>query len=182
VDFAAKLQSLLAGAQKSGQLVALYIDSADPELFECGLVAHVDAEWVSLKSTSKDGSEDGLVIIQLDDVLSFVADSQYLRGLQVLMENRRAGTEELPPCSNFREAFAFAKHAGQVLTAVEFSGSPTTGFVVDYDDDFVLIEALLDNAQPDGTVLLQVRQIKFVELGRTYQTSQRMLHRSRYGR
>jgi hypothetical protein len=180
MDYLGKLKAVLKDAKKRNDVVAIHVNPDDQELFEAGYVAHVDDDWVSLKSLSKHGVMDGLIIIQLADILAYGEDSEYLRGLDMLWSQHHDEPSEPVLCKNFTDAFRFAKTKNDVVSIVMRHGETYSGFVRDFGDDFVQLEIIGDNAKPDGTFLASTDDIRKVLLGGAHEITQKSLHKNRY--
>jgi hypothetical protein len=152
--------------------VAVYSDVNDYQSYEVGFVDYVDENELVLRCLTPKGEPDGRRALRTEDVIRIDADNAYIRKLELLYEYRDrvfdSDFPEMPKASalHLRGQLEFARDRQLVVHLVDHEDYGPSGFVRDVGPDFVDIDRLGPNGEPDGSATLLISSISKVHIGR----------------
>jgi hypothetical protein len=81
------IESTLQESKQKKSLVGMNYYGADDGFF-CGYVVEYNSEFVVIQHYSKFGVPDGLLVHKIADIKYFEKDTEYLKGIKLLIENQ----------------------------------------------------------------------------------------------
>lgn len=186
VEGKARFLTTLNEAQSAGKAVAVYAESEDYQAYEVGFVEHADVSEIVLMCLTSKGEPDGRRAIRTDDVVRIDTNNAYIRKLELLYEyretvfdkdfrrvNGRFGTD-------LRSQLQHAKESNTIVHLVDANDYGPSGFVREIGDDYVDVERIGPNGEPDGFSTLLVESINKVHIGRRQDQMLEFLYRYNY--
>lgn len=180
-----QFQQTLHQAMENGSAVAVYADATDSQSYEVGFVEFVDSGELALQCLTPRGEPDGRRVIRMDEVMRVDYSSTYTRKLELLYQYRDSVFE-----SSFRKGpGAKADLRGQLVHAqtqrsivhlVDDNDFGPSGFVLDVGEDYVLLERIGSQGEPDGTSTLLMDSIAKVHVGRRQDQILEFMYRYNY--
>ncbi len=177
----------LHDAQSTNAAVAVYADSEDYQSYEVGFVEHADANEVVLLCLTPKGEPDGRRVLSMDDVMRVDIENSYIKKLELLYEYRDSLFEKDftdRPKSGKVSLHSLLSHAfenNQVVHLVDGNDYGPSGFVKDIGDDYVVINRIGTNGEPDGVATLLLSNVSKVHVGRRTEQILSFLHRYNHG-
>jgi hypothetical protein len=177
------LKTLLA-AQDSGQAVAVYSDSDDYQSYEVGFVEHADSGETILQCLTPKGEPDGRRALRTDDISRVDTESAYVRKLELLYQYRdsifdkdfRTGPEK----RDMQSQLEHARNNNTIVHLVDDNDFGPSGFVREIGEDYVEVERIGANGEPDGRSVILMRSIAKVHIGRRQDQVLEFLYRYNY--
>lgn len=183
----ARFLDTLRKAQDHGHAVAVYADADDFQSYEVGFVDHVDSNELILLCLTPKGEPDGRRALRIEDVSRVDVENAYTRKLELLYQYRDTVFDrdfKSLPSENGRDLRAqleFAKDEGVLVHLVDNNDYGPSGFVTGVGDDFVEMQRIGTNGEPDGTSTVLMHGISKVHIGRRQEQVLEFLHRYNYG-
>jgi hypothetical protein len=182
IDGKAKFLATLTRALEEGRAVAVYAEADNFQSYEVGFVEHVtDDELVLLCLTPK-GEPDGRRVLRADDVARIDRDTTYTRKLELLFEYRESifdnDFRSAPiGAADLRGQLEHARLNNTLVHLVDSSDYGPSGFVQVVGDDYVEIERIGNNGEPDGVATILLSGISKVHFARRQEQLLEFLHR-----
>jgi hypothetical protein len=183
-DAKGKFEELLHDAMKSGKAVAVYAEPDDFQSYEVGFVDFADGSELSLLCLTPKGEPDGVRLIRLENVSRIDVDTQYTRKLELLYSYRDSLVPHDFPERGVGGARAQLERAAETKTVVHLVDGQDygpTGYVSQVGDDFVFIDRLGSNGEPDGSAMVRLESIMKVHVGRRQEQVLGFLNRYHHG-
>ncbi|AIE86845.1 hypothetical protein [Fimbriimonas ginsengisoli] len=185
IDGKTRFLNALREAQEQGRAVAVYAEADDYQAYEVGFVEYADSSEVILQCLTPKGEPDGRRALHTDDVLRVDADNAYIRKLELLYQYRdsvfdkdfrKSGAGQ----TDLRGQLEHAKANNTMVHLVDSNDYGPSGFVREVGDDYVEIERIGNNGEPDGTSTILVSSIAKVHFGRRQDQVLEFLYRYNY--
>jgi hypothetical protein len=185
IDGKARFLTTLRNAQEQGRAVAVYAEADDYQAYEVGFVEYADSSEVILQCLTPKGEPDGRRALRTDDVVRVDADNAYIRKLELLYQYRDTVFDKdfrkvSGSRSDLRGQLEQAKENNTIVHLVDSNDYGPSGFVRDLGDDYVEIERIGTNGEPDGLSTMLVSSISKVHLGRRQDQVLEFLYRYNY--
>jgi len=160
-------------ATLESRFVGIYQDIERPTVFSAGRARVCNEEITILSGVTKEGLEDGLVVVATPYIFKIEEETEYLRSLSALWHHYGAKSpdfeEALPveSISSFEDLFNKIQPLGLIVSlwANEDSINEVCGVVAKVQDGFVLINGVSANGDPDGFTTLRIDQVQHVNVG-----------------
>ncbi len=182
IDGKTKFLQTLSEALGKSRAVAVYADADDFQSYEVGFVEHVDSEEIVLLCLTPKGEPDGRRAIRTDDVSRVDLDTAYTRKLELLYQYRDSiFDKDFRPApagaASLRSQLEHAKQNHTLVHLVDSNDYGPSGFVHSVGDDFVEIERIGPNGEPDGIATILSAGICKVHFGRRQEQLLEFLYR-----
>lgn len=170
-----------------GRAVAVYADAEDFQSYEVGFVDYADEGEVMLRCLTPRGEPDGRRALRTEDIIRVDLDNSYIRKLELLFQYRESVFDkdfpELPGNArgDLRSQIEFARSHELVVHLVDREDYGPSGFVRDIGEDFVDIERLGPNGEPDGVATMLLSSISKIHIGRRQDQVLGFMHRYNVG-
>ena len=181
-----KLLKALHDAIERESAVAIYADCNDYQSYEVGYVEHADASEVVLLCLTPKGEPDGRRALRTDDISRVDTENMYIKKLELLYQYRDSifdkdfRKKSTLPKADLRSQLEHARHANTIVHLVDDNDYGPSGFIRDIGDDFVEIERIGANGEPDGSATLLMSNISKVHIGRRQDQVLEFLYRYNY--
>lgn len=177
--------SLLRTAQTDGRAVAVYADAEDFQSYEVGFVEHIDESELVLLCLTPKGEPDGRRAIRCEDLVRVDMDNSYTRKLELLYQYRtnifdndfRPGPKSN---SDLKAQLENARENNTLVHLVDGNDYGPTGFVKHVGDDYVEIERIGTNGEPDGMATVMCSSLTKLHFGRRQEQVLEFLYRYNY--
>ena len=83
------IEGILRESKEKKSLIGLNFYGSENGFF-CGYVVDFNNDFIILQHYSKFGIPDGILVHKLDDVKYFEKDTEYIKGIKLLIENKEA--------------------------------------------------------------------------------------------
>jgi hypothetical protein len=186
-DAAQRFAETFREAMEKEEAVAVYADDADLSDYEVGFVESVSDDEVVLLALSAKGEPDGRLVVPVADINRVEYGSLYTKRLELLFQYRGDVYEREHlriPVSIQRDTkglLEFAREQGIVVSLVDRFGTGPAGLVRGVADDYVELERLTSQGEPDGTAILMLAAIERVHIGRREEQMIQFLYRYHFG-
>jgi hypothetical protein len=175
----------LQAAHEEGTAVAVYADTADFSAYEVGFVDYADSNEIVLLCLTPKGEPDGRRVLRTDDVSRVDSENTYLRRLELLYQYRESvfGKDFKPGPEGGRDLRAQLEHARDtncIVHLVDDNDYGPSGFVRELGEDYIELERVGLNGEPDGRSVLLMAGIARVHLGRRQDQILEFLYRYNY--
>lgn len=160
------LNALLNESQKKETLLSIYDNKNDIDKFYVGYVVEIFDDSILLYSYDENGEEDGYLSIRLVDIFKIEKASIYLTNLNYLVEQKSlTNIKQIWEVKNNREEgiaeIVSVCHQQKILVTIKLIYEDfIVGYIVEEDDDFLLIEKCSKNGMQDGYNLIWFRDIQ----------------------
>lgn len=167
----AKFFDVLKQQQDAEKLVCVYHGDDGHDKFDVGYVESLTPTTLTLLSVSPRGDYDGRVVMHLDDLNRVETNDRYSRKIELLHEyrgsifktedhvNHQARTDDLQA----QLSRAAADH--QVAAIEDIKGNAVAGYIQEVGEDYVVVEALTQLGEPDGTSVINLEDVSRVQIG-----------------
>ncbi len=168
----ARFLKALNAAQEAEQAVAVYADAEDYQSYEVGFVEHADAGEVILLCLTPKGEPDGRRALRMEDVTRVDTDNAYIKKLELLYQYRDTifdkDFRQRPSAtkSDLKTQLQHAQNSHTMVHIVDDNDYGPSGFVTEVGEDYVEIERIGTNGEPDGKSALLLQNIRRVHIGR----------------
>lgn len=160
------LNELLGESQKKQTLLSIYDNKDDIDKFYVGYIVEIFDDSILLYSYDENGEEDGYLLIRLVDIFKIEKESAYLNGLNILVKQKDSTNREQN--NKFRndgkEGIAeviSVCHEKRILVTIKLIYEDfIAGYIVEKDDEYLLIEKYSKNRARDGYNLIWFRDIQ----------------------
>ena len=181
-DGRSKFLETLRDAQAKSRAVAVYAESDDFQSYEVGFVEHADGGEIVLLCLTPKGEADGRRSVRLDDVARVDFDTAYTRKLELLYQFRDTifdkDFKQGPGCgTDLRSQLEHAKESHTLVHVVDSHDYGPSGFVRSVGKDYVEIERIGPNGEPDGVATILSESITKIHLSRRQEQVLEFLHR-----
>jgi hypothetical protein len=183
----ARFVETLIKAQEKGNTVAVYADSEDFQSYEVGFVDYVDKNEVVLLCLTPKGEPDGRRALRTEDISRLDTDNAYTRKLELLYQYRDTVFERDfangpdDGARDLRSQLERAREKGVMVHLVDSNDYGPSGFVTSVGDDYVEVQRIGSNGEPDGHSTVLMNGISKVHIGRRQEQVLEFLHRYNYG-
>lgn len=172
----------LNDAQVKSRAVAVYADADDFQSYEVGFVEHADSDEVVLMCLTPKGEPDGRRAIHMEDVMRVDLDTLYTKKLELLYEYRQTiFDKDFRPApkgaTGLRAQLEHARENRILIHMVDTNDFGPSGFVHVVGEDYVEIERIGPNGEPDGMAMILLTGISKVHFGRRQEQLLEFLYR-----
>ncbi len=184
--FEQKIWQVLSECQESVELIALYTSPDEQDKFIVGQVAALSQRSFRLTEYSRYGRAEGSSVGLVEDILKIERSSEYLNCLQLLVENVETAMQlqDLPTKAmgaQFFDILQFSKDTKQVVTLHSRDGTTESGFVNDLGEVWVDLEILRRDGSHDGFMLMNLEEVRQIDVAQQHELRIGFLHKMRYG-
>jgi hypothetical protein len=177
-----KFLNTLHDARVKTRAVAVYADADDFQSYEVGFVEHSDSEEVILMCLTPKGEPDGRRAIRMEDVMRVDFDTVYTKKLELLYEYRATiFDKDFRPApkgaAGLRAQLEHARESRTLVHLVDTSDFGPSGFVEAVGEDFVEINRIGANGEPDGMATILMASISKVHFARRQEQLLEFLYR-----
>lgn len=182
----ARFLSTIRDAQDRELAVAIYTEGDDYQSFEVGFVEHADASETVLLCVTPKGEPDGRRVLRTQEIVRVDSDNAYVRKLTLLYQYRdmvfdkdfrpvpiKTGSDLI---SQLRHAF----ESNTIVNLVDTNDYGPSGFIRNLGEDYVELERISPNGEPDGLSTMLISSITKVHLGRRQDQVLAFLYRYNY--
>jgi len=172
IEGKARFVSTLQQAQHQERAVAIYSDADDYQSYEVGFVEYADMSEVVLLCLTPKGEPDGRRALRMDDIARVDSDNSYIKKLELLYQYRTSiFHNDFKPKperqgGDLRSQLLAAKDSNSIVHLVDSNDYGPSGFVKHVGDDYIEIERIGSNGEPDGASTLLLGTICKVHIGR----------------
>lgn len=160
------LNKLLDESQRKQTLLSIYDNRDDIDKFYVGYIFEIFDDSILLYSYDENGEEDGYLLIRLVDIFKIEKESAYLNGLNILVKQNASTNRD--PDNKFKNdgeegiaEVASICHEQRILVTIKLIYDDfIVGYVVEKDDEYLLIEEYSKNGARDGYNLIWFRDIQ----------------------
>ncbi len=172
-------------AMDTGAAVAVYADSEDYQSYEVGFVEYADNSELVIQCLTPKGEPDGRRALRTDDITRVDTENAYIRKLELLYQYRESVFDK-----DFRSgptgktdlkaqlAHAHKNHA--LVHMVDENDFGPSGFLHEVGEDYVIMDRIGSNGEPDGCSMLLLESINKVHIGRRQDQVLEFLYRYNY--
>jgi hypothetical protein len=158
---------LLNEAMNEKRFVSVSTDKDNTDRFTVGFILNIDEETILLNSINPDGYDDGLILININDVYLIEYDDLYLKQLRFIHENSielsKKATINLPSINENEDIFYKMLDKCQeegILISINLSyGIGLTGVIKKIDSEFVILQSINESGQEDGVTCFKISDI-----------------------
>lgn len=160
------LSRLLNESQKKETFLSIYDNKNDIDKFYVGYVVEIFDDSILLYTYNENGEEDGYLLIRLVDVFKIEKESIYLTSLGYIVKQNASNNskQNWKVRNNSVEGIAEIVsmcHKQNILVTIKLIYDDfIIGYVVEEDDDFLLIEECTKSGMHDGYSLIWFRDIQ----------------------
>jgi hypothetical protein len=177
-----KFRNALSEAQDKGRAVAIYSDLDDFQSYGVGFVEHTDSNEVVLQCLTPRGEPDGRTAIRMEHIVRVDVDTVYTKKLELLYEYRSTIFDKdfLPSPKGATSLRAQLQHALErhvLVHLVDSNDFGPSGFVRAVGEDFVEVERIGANGEPDGIAAILIAAVTKVHFGRRQEQMLEFLYR-----
>ena len=181
----AQFLRVLSDALDKGSAVAVYADADDYQSYEVGFVEYADQHEVVLQCLTPKGEPDGRRAFRTDDVTRVDTENAYVRKLELLFQYRdsvfdRDFRPSPPGKLDLLSQLEHARSTHSIVHLVDDNDFGPSGFVVELGADYVVLERIGGNGEPDGRSMLLLDSIDKVHIGRRQDQVLEFLYRYNY--
>jgi len=172
IEGKARFVSTLQQAQQQERAVAIYSDADDYQSYEVGFVEYADMSEVVLLCLTPKGEPDGKRALRVDDIARVDSDNSYIKKLELLYQYRTSifdndfKRKSERQSGDLRSQLLAAKDSNSIVHLVDSNDYGPSGFVKHVGDDYIEIERIGSNGEPDGASTLLLGTICKVHIGR----------------
>jgi pimeloyl-CoA synthetase len=181
-----KFHEVLRRKQEDGKLVCIFHGEDGSDKFDVGFVESLTASTVTLLAVSPRGDFDGRIVMNLEDLNRIETDDRYSKKIELLNHYRESvfkpddkvdiSARQSAPIDHLKKAQA----ENSVVCVEDQSGNTVTGFVAEIGDDYVEIEMLSQNGDPDGRAVVHIGNMARMQVGSREQQVRSFLYRYHY--
>jgi hypothetical protein len=186
IDGKSRFLETLRTACESDRAVAVYSDSEDYQSYEVGFVEHVDSRELVLQCLTSKGEPDGRRVLRMDEVMRVDMDNAYTKKLELLYQYRDSVFEKSfrpGPTSkkiDVRTQLLHAQQSNTIVHLVDGNDYGPSGFVREVGEDYVEIERVGPNGEPDGRATMLMGNVAKVHIGRRSEQILEFLYKYNY--
>jgi hypothetical protein len=182
IDGKQRFLNTLNSAVGKTTAVAVYADADDFQSYEVGFVEFADSEEVVLLCLTPKGEPDGRRAIRMEEVLRVDVDTVYTKKLELLYEYRETMFDKefrVTPKEpgGLRTQLESAMESHTLVHLVDTNDFGPTGFVQAVGSDFVEIQRIGPNGEPDGIASVLYFGVSKVHFGRRQEQILEFLYR-----
>ena len=164
---------------KRKKLVSLYCDPENSQTHYTGYIEGINDCEIVISHISKNGFYDGYILRKTEDIYRIDYSGDYDKRIEDLYK-AKGQRHEIPLEKKNEESLfffvlRFAKECGYVVSLI-FNDDHRSGTIKHYTEDAVCLNALNDNGEQDGVVIVKTANILVVEIDTDYDQDLRVLH------
>lgn len=175
------------------ELVEIYEDSSDEDKFEVGFVVNVTEDTYTLDTIDPIGRYNGVYIGDLNDVIRIAAGTQYLAGMELLVQHQLRATENsgwkgpressnrFPTFSSTFEVATYARENRMLVQMMDGAKGVFFGFVKSVSAEHIELLEVNRLGIEDGLQFLALDDIARIDFGGPHEDARAFLHRVRMG-
>lgn len=150
-------KEILNQSKEDEKLIAIFTDKDESSRFMVGIVVNFGFEIISIRHISPEGFPDGIKTINVEDVNRIVTDDNYLKKLEIKMDNLAEIFIEpkVPdifndPALGFESILKLSKEEKKLIHINFDFDSGVYGIVEDIDDEEFLLREFDSYGEYDG--------------------------------
>lgn len=175
------------------ELVEIYEDSSDEDKFEVGFVVNVTEDTYTLDTVDTVGRYNGVYIGDLNDIIRIAAGTQYLAGMELLVQHQirsadnlgwkgpRESAHRFPTFSSTFDLANYAKENRMLVQMVDGAKGVFYGFVKNLSAEHIELLEVNRLGIEDGLQFLALNDIVRIDFGGPHEDARAFLHRVRMG-
>jgi hypothetical protein len=175
------------------ELVEIYEDSSDEDKFEVGFVVNVTEDTYTLDTVDTVGRYNGVYIGDLNDIIRIAAGTQYLAGMELLVQHQIRSADNLgwkgpkesarrfPTFSSTFDLANYAKENRMLVQMVDGAKGVFYGFVKNLSAEHIELLEVNRLGIEDGLQFLALNDIVRIDFGGPHEDARAFLHRVRMG-
>jgi hypothetical protein len=185
-DYVDKLIEVFTRCKEQRELVGVSQWRDDVEAFIVGFVVEVNRDRFVLDLVDSDGEADGIHEGSTDDIVRFHVDTDYLRAVRVLYDNRGAVYHSVPAPPSFDHGVLYldllqwACENHEIVTVKDHNGAKLYGYPTLVGEDYVELGIVEEEGIRNGFFYVQLEDAKSVTCGSKRDQQLAFLHKKRY--
>lgn len=157
-------------AIKERKILSIYTDE-DISIFSVGYVVNVFEEAILINLITSEGSNDGFALINMSIIYLIEFDNLYLSNLEKLIKSKNIEFQlkDLNFKRNSKKLLIidfmnFCKNNNYCISIKHYRGLKITGFIVNFDEDDILLDGYTEKGEKDGSSLFKIEDIEIIYL------------------
>jgi len=156
------LKKILKNAQEQQRLVDINI--YDDEESIIGYITSINDDYFTINEIDKFGCSDGNTVYHIDSIKDLSSDNWYLRALQIIIDHKDSLNQDnrntiYKKGKELISHFNFLKE-NEIVTMLFFEEDNfELGFIVDFDEDFILLKDIDQGGSELGTTCYRINEI-----------------------
>ncbi|MCQ2276620.1 MAG: hypothetical protein MJZ87_06735 [Bacteroidales bacterium] len=153
-------------------LVEIYTDKANMEQFEVGYIEACNDDEVLVHSISPYGADDGFYWESADDIFSLRYDTDYLKNLKMVMEQKKTALSTSPfpkgcqqDMSLMRKLLDYAMENNRMVRIMaKYYDLDAMGVIVDYDETTLDLQRYFIDGTSTENIIVLLEDLKVVSV------------------
>jgi hypothetical protein len=144
-------------------LVSIYSDTEDPDSFTLGYILQADKDYVLINMIDSLGEENGLCIININDIFVFVNDKMYSEKIEKLFKLKKQVRRDIGK-TDIDSVTSFLKYAANNNMLIIVNDDDNfMGFVAQFSKETLVLK-LVDNYGSDvGTATINMNNVNTLD-------------------
>ena len=162
------LSDICKASQKNKEIISIY-SGGDPDRFSVGYIKHVYKDALILHAFDNYGDDDGILLIRLEDINKIERQTAYLNKIRLLIDPEEflrsaSGTMCFDESNGSNDCGIYSVlvrclDEGILLSLKLLFGDILTGYILEFDDEYLLLKIYTDDALEDGETLVKYEDI-----------------------
>lgn len=161
------LFKLILKAKIEKQLIAISTDKDDTDKFAVGFVKNFDDTTLVLQAVDPEGTNDGLIIINIDDIYIVNIGDKYLEQLSLFHDkSNELSKEEIFEMTSNKKTVLFLSIiekciSEKLLISINLIyDRGIIGYINESDDEFISITNVTESGETDGVSCVKISDIE----------------------
>jgi len=152
------MKSILLNEMAKKKMVSLYTDTSETDKFAVGFILGVNDDFLLLNSIETNGMNDGLYLMQLEDVFRVSFDGEYEEKIKKLYEMQ--GQKPMPNMQDddlFSVFFTYAKNNSMIvsLKVCDSEVYDISGLVEEISGETIRLKCFSNYGKDDGISIIK---------------------------
>lgn len=178
----------LSDAMERQEIVSIYTNFKEPDLFSAGRISKLTPTVTVLDSLAPDGRSDGICARLTEDIYKVERQGRYAAKLQFLQLSNTSPDAAQKAVREDRQEVTFQRileigRSMELVVSIWLSNDPDkyecrSGFLREIDGNQATMQVIGDFGEDDGFATVRVSDIKSINLGGVDETELALLYRN----
>lgn len=137
--------------------------------FACGYIIAADDEYVLINSISPEGRFDGLALGRIDDIVTIISCSQYIKKIELLYRANVSEHAKIHITDNLLLDLITYSNSNNIMITVDCDCTKHTGYIKDINDEFIVLELYDQYGRKDGVATIDLSYVEYIDCGSAYE-------------
>jgi hypothetical protein len=177
------LNQYLSNSKEHASLIAISV-YYDPDEYYVGYIHDFNEEMASLQQITKNGDEDGFILLPIEQIENIDIDDEYLRSIDFVFKNKhlikaqRITNIETPATNNWLYEILMDEEIHDQIICINKKGTNWSGFILDFDLEYLSMRIVGDKGNDQGAMLFKMSDIDSICIDKLENRKRELMYQS----